>query len=72
MGARLEKKKTKEEDKVVIRRNSHNRENRTECIWQHPDLMEKARNFMTTNFDYFRYCSRCIGSEDDLTRTTAK
>ena len=60
MGARLEKK-TEEEHQIVIKKNSHGRENRTECIWQHPDLMEKTRNFMTTNFDYFRFCNRCLG-----------
>ncbi len=42
----------------------------TECIWMHPDLMEIAKHHMTENFEHHRFCNTCIGSEDDLTRST--
>ena len=71
MGARLEKK-AEQQHQIVIQKNSHGRENRTECIWQHPNLMKKARKFMLTNFDYFSFCHRCIESEADIMRAKEK
>ena len=48
------------------------RDNSTECIWKHPDLMDKAQNYMLTHIDYHRFCHQCLGSKDDLLTSATK
>lgn len=41
--------------------------NRTaECIWQDASLQQQVRSFMIDEYEYYRFCNRCIGSSDDL------
>jgi len=38
-----------------------------ECIWDRPDLMEKAKQYLLDNVSYYQFCDTCIGSDDDIT-----
>ena len=74
MDARFEKKKAQAVDHSVaawaqaVNTGGRNKNSRMHMAAPgYPDMppvfMEKTRNFMTTNFDCFRFCHRCIGSE---------
>jgi hypothetical protein len=67
MDARFEKKKAQAVDHSVAAWaqavNTGGRNKNSRMHMAAPGLMEKTRNFMTTNFDCFRFCHRCIGSE---------
>jgi hypothetical protein len=50
-----------------VKRETNEQRNKTnECIWQHPDLMEKAKNYLLEKEPYYQFCDSCIGSEHDL------
>eukprot|EP00542_Grammatophora_oceanica_P022761 CAMPEP_0194027142 /NCGR_PEP_ID=MMETSP0009_2-20130614/1349_1 /TAXON_ID=210454 /ORGANISM="Grammatophora oceanica, Strain CCMP 410" /LENGTH=363 /DNA_ID=CAMNT_0038666099 /DNA_START=56 /DNA_END=1147 /DNA_ORIENTATION=- len=50
----------------VFRPMNSPRDKTKECIWQHDALRERIREFIITNYDYHNYCSRCLGSSDEL------
>ena len=39
-----------------------------ECIWKDEGLMQRVRDYLVNNVDYYRHCDQCIGSDDDLTK----
>ena len=39
-----------------------------ECIWNHPELMEKARSYLLKTHDYYAFCDECMGTENEITR----
>lgn len=50
-----------------IKRDTNRPRNKTsECIWGRQDLIEKAREYLLENVEYYQFCDECIGSEDDL------
>lgn len=44
------------------------RRNKTvECLWDHPDLMEKAKKHLLDDVSYYQFCNTCMGSENEIT-----
>eukprot|EP00542_Grammatophora_oceanica_P009133 CAMPEP_0194044652 /NCGR_PEP_ID=MMETSP0009_2-20130614/16090_1 /TAXON_ID=210454 /ORGANISM="Grammatophora oceanica, Strain CCMP 410" /LENGTH=279 /DNA_ID=CAMNT_0038689229 /DNA_START=141 /DNA_END=980 /DNA_ORIENTATION=+ len=41
------------------------RNKETECIWDHPKLLERVKNVLLKT-DYYQFCDECTGSENDL------
>ena len=56
-----------ETDQYVQRETNSPRDKDSECIWKRPDLLEKTRNYLINNIDYYGFCNKCLGSEDELT-----
>uniref|UniRef100_A0A7S2EJK9 Uncharacterized protein n=1 Tax=Ditylum brightwellii TaxID=49249 RepID=A0A7S2EJK9_9STRA len=38
-----------------------------ECIWKRDELVKKAESYLLENVDYYKFCKRCLGSENDIT-----
>ena len=41
---------------------------KSECIWNNDSARERANQYLLENFDYYKFCKACIGSDDDLTK----
>jgi len=66
MGGVLQEKRIVPDHYVKRDTNSpHDRE--SECIWNRPDLMEKTRKYLIEKLDYYDFCDKCLGTENDLT-----
>lgn len=50
----------------IKRETNRPRNKASECIWGRQDLIEKAREYLIENVEYYQFCDECIGSEDDL------
>jgi len=60
---------TAEEEKTaeyIFRPTNKPRSRENECIWKNEALMGEVKNYLIENFDYYNYCHRCIGTQDDL------
>lgn len=57
-------------DAYIQRETNAPRDKESECIWKRPDLMEKTRQYLINNVDYYGFCDKCLGSEDELTVST--
>lgn len=55
-----------ETDQYVQRETNSPRDKDSECIWKRPDLLEKTRNYLINNVDYYGFCNKCLGSEDEI------
>ena len=42
------------------------RDKESECIWKRPDLIQKTRNWLIDNVDYYRFCDKCLGSDNEI------
>jgi len=58
-----------ESSPFVKRETNTPRDKATECIWQHPDLMEKANSYLLEKVPYYQFCDTCMGSENEITVT---
>ena len=45
--------------------NSSPRNKAIECLWKNQDLADRVLKILQT-YDYYSWCSKCLGSEDDL------
>mmetsp|Transcript_4167 Transcript_4167/g.9265 ORF Transcript_4167/g.9265 Transcript_4167/m.9265 type:complete len:352 (+) Transcript_4167:91-1146(+) len=48
------------------------RDRDSECIWDRPNLMEKARKYLIENVQYYNFCNRCMGTEKEITRSVGE
>lgn len=39
-----------------------------ECIWSRPDVYHKVDQYLLSQYPYYSFCERCLGSENDITR----
>jgi len=57
------------ESHPYIKRNTNLDRNKTnECIWRRQDILEKVNVYLLENFQYYRFCDTCMGSENEITR----
>eukprot|EP00980_Cylindrotheca_fusiformis_P014098 scaffold3704_cov90-Cylindrotheca_fusiformis.AAC.2 len=54
-------------DRFVQRETNRKRNKTNECIWERPDLQEKAKAYLLQK-PYYQFCQDCLGSENDLTK----
>jgi len=66
MGKVLENRRFDASDSYVQRETNSPRDKDSECIWKRPDLLEKTRKYLIENVDYYGFCNKCLGSEDEL------
>jgi len=66
MGKVLENRRFDASDTYVQRETNSPRDKDSECIWKRPDLLEKTRKYLIENVDYYGFCNKCLGSEDEL------
>ena len=66
MESKLQPKKIPAE--YVDRKTNHDRDRSKECIWlpQYTALRRALHDRLVERHDYFKFCSRCLGSPDDL------
>lgn len=50
----------------VRRETNDPRDKESECIWKRPDLLEKTRKWLIDNVDYYRFCDKCLGSDNEI------
>ena len=55
-----------ETEEYVRRETNDPRDKENECIWKRPDLLEKTRKYLIENVDYYRFCDKCLGTEDEI------
>jgi len=66
MGTLLQRKRI---ETNYSHRDTNRRRNRdAECIWKRKDILEKV-GVLLGRMDYYKFCSECMGSEDDLLRS---
>ena len=63
IGQFLERKRI--ENDYISRATNPTRNKTTECIWKRTDLHRPVRHLLR-RLDYYRFCDKCVGSEDDL------
>ena len=66
----LEDKRYDASDEYVQRETNDPRNRDSECIWKRPDLLEKTRKYLIENVDYYRFCDRCLGTENEIGSST--
>eukprot|EP00980_Cylindrotheca_fusiformis_P010745 scaffold2428_cov97-Cylindrotheca_fusiformis.AAC.4 len=54
-------------DRFVKRETNRKRNKTNECIWERPDLQEKAKAYLLKK-PYYQFCQDCLGSENELTK----
>ena len=64
IGERLQKKRV--ETDYVFRSTNRHRNKTNECIWKDPDLMQQIESLMLDKYEYYNFCGRCVGSENDI------
>jgi hypothetical protein len=64
MDSRLQRKR--KEAKYIFRATNGPRNKESECIWKDQKILDAAKEYMLSHFEYYQYCSSCIGSENDL------
>ena len=60
-----------EAGEYVRRETNDPRDKESECIWKRPDLLEKTRKYLLEHVDYYRFCDKCLGTEDEIGNTEA-
>ena len=68
MSAILQKKRVGNE--YTFRSTNKSRDKNAECIWNDIKKLEELRKHLIESFDYYNFCSKCIGSDDDLLAVT--
>ena len=63
MGKRLQRKRIQAQ--YAHRETNRPRNKTNECIWS-SHVYEALEAHLVENYDYYSFCNRCIGSEDDL------
>jgi len=48
------------------------RDRDNECIWKRNDLMKQVENYLLSQESYYKFCSQCLGSENDITHVQAQ
>jgi len=66
MGTLLQRKRI--ETDYVHRDSNRDRNLTAECIWNRKDILEKV-GVLLRRMDYYKFCSECMGSEDDVLRS---
>lgn len=64
MDERLQKRRI--QSSYVFRSTNKPRKKEQECIWNNTGLQEEVKAHLINSHDYYEYCNRCIGSENDL------
>jgi hypothetical protein len=64
MGTKLQRKRIPSE--YIHRDSNRPRKKDKECIWNKPDLQKVVREILVKNFDIYRFCDRCMGSQNEL------
>mmetsp|Transcript_15449 Transcript_15449/g.17966 ORF Transcript_15449/g.17966 Transcript_15449/m.17966 type:complete len:85 (+) Transcript_15449:382-636(+) len=55
-----------------IQRETNSPRNKTnECIWQNPELIQKAKTYLLETTDYYQFCDACMGTQDEITMNTS-
>lgn len=68
MSTKLQRKRF--EAKYVHRSTNTPRDKDRECLWKDHDLMDRVRKILVKNYDYYQFCEFCMGSENDLLKST--
>jgi len=55
-----------ETEEYVRRETNDPRDKESECIWKRPDLLEKTRKYLIEHVDYYGFCDKCLGTEDEI------
>lgn len=50
----------------VFRKTNKDRTKAKECIWRHPTLMKRVKQYMISHFDYYSFCETCLNSSNNL------
>lgn len=64
MDGLLQKKRLSNE--YVSRKTNRPRNRTSECIWSNAERKQELEEFLIREVDYYRFCSNCLGSTDDL------
>lgn len=67
MGQRLQRRRI--EDDFFFRRSNLNRRKDQECVWNRPDVQKVIETHLLETYDYYKFCDKCLGSEQDLFAT---
>ncbi len=60
------------EAEAYVRRETNDpRDKESECIWKRPDLLEKTRTYLINNIDYYGFCNKCLGTENEIGNSEA-
>mmetsp|Transcript_5627 Transcript_5627/g.10175 ORF Transcript_5627/g.10175 Transcript_5627/m.10175 type:complete len:299 (+) Transcript_5627:3-899(+) len=54
-------------DPLIRRETNLPRNKSTECIWDNPELIKKAKRYLIDKVDLYRFCDMCMGGINDLT-----
>lgn len=55
-----------EPEEYVMRTTNDPRDKKSECIWKRPDLLEKTRKYLIDHVDYYGFCNKCLGTENEI------
>ena len=55
-----------ETEEYIRRETNDPRDKESECIWKRPDLLEKTRDYLINNVDYYEFCDKCLGTENEI------
>ncbi|KAL9178468.1 hypothetical protein ACHAXT_003798 [Thalassiosira profunda] len=59
------------ESTPYIKRETNRPRNKTsECIWGDQPMYAKAEAYLISKYDYYKFCDKCMGSADEITRNT--
>jgi len=64
MSGHLQRKR-KEAD-YIYRATNKPRDRESECLWKDNVVLEKAKKYLLSKYEYYQYCSSCIGSKHDM------
>jgi len=53
-------------EEIVQRHTNYPRDRDSECIWKRPDLLEKTRKYLVESVSYYRFCDKCLGTENEI------
>ncbi len=70
LSERLEDRRYEAEE-YVRRETNDPRDKESECIWKRPDLLEKTRTYLINNIDYYGFCNKCLGTENEIGNSEA-
>ena len=67
----LEDRRYQTEDEEYAKRDSNTpRDKEHECIWKNPELVDKTKAYLLENVEYYSFCDKCLGSDNDLLLAT--
>jgi hypothetical protein len=64
IGARLQQRRISTD--YFFRETNKSRQKGKECVWNQTDVQELIETYLIENYDYYRFCDQCLGSERDL------